>query len=254
MKMEWKEKKIIPGCEETELEGNKIGCLLIHGFRSCPFEMKEYGKYLNEMGFTVKSVLLPGHGTDPADLININWKDWIDSVENSLQELKNKCDRLFVAGLSTGASIALHIATKREVDGIIALAPGLYLKKSFAKLAHILKYVWKYKSIKSGPDVSVEVDYRVYSKVPIRIISELLLLFKSLKSKLYLVKSPVLIIYPQNDHVVRPKSSFTIYKRISSKKKRLIEFKKSYHILTMDIEKEKVYKESVKFIEEIISA
>ena len=44
--MKAKEKKIIPGCEETEIKGNEVGCLLIHGFRSCPFEMVEYGQYL----------------------------------------------------------------------------------------------------------------------------------------------------------------------------------------------------------------
>ncbi len=59
MKMEMKEKRIIPGCEETELKGSSVGCLLIHGFRSCPFEMQEYAKYLNKLGFTVKSILLP---------------------------------------------------------------------------------------------------------------------------------------------------------------------------------------------------
>jgi len=254
MKMEMKEKRIIPGCEETELKGSSVGCLLIHGFRSCPFEMQEYAKYLNELGFMVKSILLPGHGTDPADMLNVKWKDWVSSVENSLQYFKDKCDKIFIAGLSTGGSLALYIATEYEVDGVIALAPGLYLKKRLAKLSHILKYVWKYKNIKSGPDVSIKVESRVYPKVPVRIISELLLLFNSLKSKLHIIKVPVLIIYSQNDHVVKPKSSLTIYKRISSKKKRLVELKKSFHILTMDVEKKKVFEESGKFIKEILSS
>jgi len=252
--MELLEKKIIPGCEETILEGNNVGCLLIHGFRSCPFEMLEYGKYLNKMGFTIKSCLLPGHGTDPEDLLNVKWKDWVVSVEIALESLRKKCDKIFVAGLSTGGSISLYLALNNEIDGVIALAPGLFLKKRFAKLSHILKYIWKYKNIKSGPDISIKVESRVYPKVPVRIISELLLLFKSLKSKLHNIKVPTLIIYSQNDHVVKPKSSLTIYKKISSKKKRLVELKKSFHILTMDVEKTKVFKESGKFINEILSS
>jgi len=147
--MESKEKKIIPGCEETELKGNNIGCLLIHGFRSCPFEMQEYGKYLNKLGYTTKTILLPGHGTDPADLLNVNWMNWVNSVEKSLQSFKDKYDKIFVAGLSTGGSLALYIATKHDVDGVIALAPGLFLKKRLANLSHVLKYVWNYKNIKS---------------------------------------------------------------------------------------------------------
>ena len=254
MKMATKEKMIISGCEEKELKGDNIGCLLIHGFRSCPFEMQEYGKHLNGLGYTIKTILLPGHGTDPADLLTVNWKDWVYSVENALKYLKSKCNKIFVAGLSTGGSLALYIATLHEIDGVIALAPGLFLKKRLAKLSHILKYVWKYKNIKSGPDVSIKVEYRVYSRVPVRIISELLLLFKSLKSKLHLIKAPVLIIYAQNDHVVKPKSSLTVYEKISSKKKQIIKLKKSFHILTMDVEKKKVFAESEKFIKEILSS
>src|SRR5210317_2558856 len=125
------------------------------------------------MGFTIISCLLPGHGTDPEDLLNVKWKDWINSVEKSLQSLKNNCDKVFVAGLSTGGSISLYLAAENKIDGVIALAPGLFLKKRFAKLSHILKYVWKYKNIKSGPDVSIKVESRVYTKVPVRIISEL---------------------------------------------------------------------------------
>ncbi len=251
--MTLQEKEIIPGCEETVLNGNEVGCLLIHGFRSCPFEMKEYAEYLNELGYTVKTCLLPGHGTSPADLLNVKWGDWVEAVEESLEALKQNCQKTFVAGLSTGGSLALYLASKHNMNGVIALAPGLFLKQRNAFLSHILKYIWKFKSIKTGPDVSIKVESRVYPKVPVSIVSELLMLFKSLKSKLHLVKTPTLIIYSKNDHVVKPKSSKTIHDKISSHKKKLIELEKSFHILTMDVEKEKVFEESGKFIKEILS-
>lgn len=253
MKKNYIQKNIIPGCEEIMLKGNKIGCLLIHGFRSCPFEMKEYGQYLNEKGYTVKTCLLPGHGTNPEDLVNIKWENWVEYVENSLIALENICEKVILAGLSTGGSIALYLTTKHKIDGVIALAPGLFLKQKNAFLSHILKYVWKYKHIKSGPDVSVHVESKVYPKVPVSIISELLSLFKSLKSKLHLIEVPTLIIYSQKDHVVNPKSSLTIYNTIFSQHKKLIELKKSFHILTMDVEKTKVFKETDKFIKKILS-
>ncbi len=184
MMMEVREKKIIPGCEETELKGNEVGCLLIHGFRSCPFEMVEYGQYLNKLGLTVKTCLLPGHGTDPVDLLDVKWEQWLSAVEKSFESLQKKCKTIFVAGLSTGGSLALYLASKHNVNGVIALAPGLFLIQRFAKLSHILKYVWKYVSFKSGPDVSIKVESRVYPKVPVSIISELLTLFRKLKSKM----------------------------------------------------------------------
>jgi carboxylesterase len=215
--------------------------------------MKEYGAYLNGLGFTVKTCLLPGHGTEPTDLLNVRWEQWVEAVENSLESFKKKCNKIFLAGLSTGGSLALYLASTHKIDGVIALAPGLFLKQRYAKLSHVLKYVWKYTNMKSGPDVSVNIESRVYYKVPISIISELLSLFKSLKKKLSLIRVPTMIIYSLNDHVVKSQSSLTIYNTISSKKKHLIKLEKSFHILTMDIEKEKVFYESGRFINEIAS-
>jgi carboxylesterase len=245
--------KIIPGCEEELLEGNEVGCLLIHGFRSCSFEMKEFGKYLNELGFTVSMCLLPGHGTHPQDLVDKKWEHWAQAVENSYFDLRKKCKKIFIAGLSTGGSLALYLASKQKVDGVIALAPGLFLKNRYAKLSHFLKYIWKFKKIKSGPDISINVESRVYPKVPVSSVSELLSLFGALKTNLKFIIAPTLIIYSSNDHVARPQGALTIYNKISSKKKKIIKLEKSYHILTMDIEKQKVFYETGKYIKESLT-
>lgn len=253
MKMNYTQINIIPGCEEKEYNGNEVGCLLIHGFRSCPFEMGEYAEFLNALGFTVKTCLLPGHGTSPADLLEIKWEDWVMKVEDFYRDLQKQCKKIFIAGLSTGGSLALYLASIHQVDGIIALAPGLYLKQKFTFLSHILKYIWKYKKIKSGPDISIKVESKVYPKVPVASVSQLLCLFKALKKRLTDIKAPVLIVYSTQDHVVKSKSSKKIYNTISSQNKKLLQFEKSYHILTMDIERKRVFSESRKFINDIIS-
>ncbi len=252
MKKVLSEKKIIPGCEEIRYGGGQIGCLLIHGFKSCPHEMKDMGKYLNNLGFTVIITLLPGHGTSPQHLKETKWTEWFDSVKHSFFELRKKCKNVFVAGLSTGASLALHLAAHYEVDGVIALAPGLYLKQKSAKLAHILKYVWKYRNDQTGPDVSVKVKTLSYDKIPLNAVSELLKFFDHLYADLKEVFAPVLIIYSEKDHVIKPKSALTIYNSISSKNKRILKLEKSYHIITLDVEKEIVFSETSDFIKQIL--
>lgn len=253
MKKKLSEKKIIPGCEELRYEGNQTGCLLIHGFKSCPHEMKEMGIYLNNLGFTVLITLLPGHGTSPKHLKETKWTEWFDSVKLSLFELRKKCNKVFVSGLSTGASLALHLAAHYEVDGVIALAPGLYLKKKTAKLAHILKYVWKYQSDHTGPDVSIDVKTLAYKKIPLNAVSELLKFFTHLYTDLKEIYTPVLLIYSEQDHVIDTKSAVTIYNNISSTDKRILRLEKSYHILTLDVEKEIVFSETANFIKQILS-
>jgi carboxylesterase len=73
---------IIPTAEPFFFQGNKIGCLLIHGFTGAPKEMRWLGEYLANQGYTVLGVRLAGHATRPEDMRRMNWEDWAVSVED----------------------------------------------------------------------------------------------------------------------------------------------------------------------------
>src|SRR5438105_1705454 len=51
----------------------KYGVLLIHVLFDCPFSLYELGAYLAQNGIVCRSILLPGHGTRPSDLLNISY-------------------------------------------------------------------------------------------------------------------------------------------------------------------------------------
>src|SRR5690349_6977119 len=55
----------------------KYGVLLIHGLLDCPFSMRDVGARLQAAGVLCRSVLLPGQGTKPTDLLKISYKDWM---------------------------------------------------------------------------------------------------------------------------------------------------------------------------------
>ena len=50
---------IIPTAEPFFFPGNRIGCLLVHGFTGAPKEMRWMGEYLNQQGYTVGRIGLP---------------------------------------------------------------------------------------------------------------------------------------------------------------------------------------------------
>ncbi len=240
--------RIIPGCEPQYLNGGPKGCLLLHGFTSSPFEMHELGESLHREGYTVHIPLLPGHGTDPANLGKTMWYDWFETAKNELFQLRKKCKKVYVIGFSMGGTLALHLAAHYEIDGVAALAPGLYLKNRFAVLSHILKPIIRYSRKYSGSDIKADVKTLTYSKISVRAISELLKMFKHVKQDLKDIYIPILIIYAREDHVIDGKSAKTIYKNISSQNKRILELNNSYHIITLDNEKEKVFSEISYFL------
>jgi len=108
---------------EFHMPGGRNGVLLIHGLTGTPTEMRFVAKGLNRNGFTVYGMQLAGHCGDEADLLATGRQDWYRSVVTAAEKLRGEVDRLFVAGLSMGALLALKLAADRPemVDGL-----GLY--------------------------------------------------------------------------------------------------------------------------------
>lgn len=104
-------------------DGGPNGVLLLHGLTGTPAEMKYVGKGLARAGFTVYGPRLPGHCGTKADLLATGWHDWLAGAEEGLAFLAGRCERVFVAGLSMGALLALRLAAVHP--GTVA-GVGLY--------------------------------------------------------------------------------------------------------------------------------
>lgn len=91
-------------------EGGPNGVLLLHGLTGTPAEMKFVGKGLARAGFTVYGMQLAGHCGTKEDLLATGWRDWCASAEQGMAFLAGRCRRVFAAGLSMGALLALHLA------------------------------------------------------------------------------------------------------------------------------------------------
>ncbi len=50
--------------------------LLVHGLGDSPYSFTDLGPGLAAAGYLVRSVLLPGHGSKPADLMAAQYEDW----------------------------------------------------------------------------------------------------------------------------------------------------------------------------------
>src|SRR5262249_43499519 len=79
----------------------KYGALLVHGLFDCPFSLRDIGLQLQKQGVLCRSILLPGHGTKPSDLLHISYEDWIESVRFGVESLKSEVDQIFLIGYST---------------------------------------------------------------------------------------------------------------------------------------------------------
>ena len=71
----------------AEVAGGKAAVLMIHGLGGTQFDLGSMHKVLQRAGFTTHSLTLPGHGTQPEDLVNVRAEDWIEAVSKLYDDL-----------------------------------------------------------------------------------------------------------------------------------------------------------------------
>lgn len=115
------------------------GILLIHGLSDSPYFMRPIAQSLRRQGFLVRSILLPGHGTVPGDLLSVGYQEWILATEYGVDQLKRQVEKLYLGGFSTGGALCIREALKnKDVQGLILFAPAVGIRSSWAALAGIM--------------------------------------------------------------------------------------------------------------------
>jgi carboxylesterase len=242
----------LPGAEPFLYKSGEVGCLLLHGYTSSPFEMRGLGRYLADRGITAGAPLLAGHGTVPEDLTGKTWRDWYASANAALDDMLAQCKRVYLAGLSLGGALTLYTALHRGKDlaGIIAMSAPIYLPPPLGivlkGLQTSIPYVSKPFSDIEDPDARVQ--HISYDRSPVACIASLVEFLAHVRGALPQVKVPSLIIYARHDHVVPCVSSHYIYSRLGTTRKQMIALHRGFHIVTVDTDREKVYSAIHNFI------
>ncbi len=248
-------------------QGNNVGILLIHGFDDTAFIMSEYADYFIKNDFTVYNITLPGRGLTVQELSNTTWEEWVDFAKTDYLLLKNITKKTFIASFSTGATITLYllnILKKEELpEGLILLSPAIFFLNRFLSLSlgiclmQIFNYFNPYPKkinnrhlIYRDPVAREKYDSQKLSSS--KLIIELFKLSREIKKKIKSIEIPCATIQSKKDIVVNHYSAIWIIKKCTSNYKKQITLYESGHPVMVDLEKEKVFEESLKFINEVL--
>jgi len=101
------------------------GILLVHGLGDSPWTFHDVAQQLAAQGFLVRTVLLPGHGTRPEDLLTVTAEQWQRVVQEQAQALQQDVEQVYLGGFSTGANLVLEYAYAHpEIAGLALFSPG----------------------------------------------------------------------------------------------------------------------------------
>ncbi|MFD1413304.1 alpha/beta hydrolase [Oceanobacillus jeddahense] len=230
---------IIKGAESFYFKGGRAGVLIIHGFTGSPQAMYPIGKAFADAGYTVCGPRLKGHGTAPEDLEKYTYQDWINSVQEAYSWLEERCDNIFMLGLSMGGALTLYTAAKYPLFGIITVNAAVALPEMYKNPKE--RFIPD-----DGPDIKKEDAMEItYEKIPVKSIKELESLIKETKENLKNITCPVLIFSSEEDHVVSSDNAQMILEEVSSERKEIVALKDSYHVATLDNDQDLIIKKSL---------
>jgi carboxylesterase len=189
-----------------EGSSNNVGILLTHGFSASPTEMLPLGKFLHRKGFTVHGIRLAGHGTNCQELSNSSYNDWINSIDEGLSFLSEKCETIIPIGISMGAILSLLLVHQHpdiKFKKIVLLAPAFELKSKIIKLIPLISLFKKF--VYKGDNVlQYYKDHNLYAYYyyPTKAIVELEKLRKLFLNAPIRIKNPTLISYGDLDDTI----------------------------------------------------
>nr|WP_263323245.1 alpha/beta fold hydrolase [Neobacillus sp. Marseille-Q6967] len=237
---------ILEGAEPFYFEGNRVGILVSHGFTGSTQSMRPLGEAYAKAGYTVCGPRLKGHGTHYEDMETTTYQNWIDSVEEGYQWLKERCDTIFVTGLSMGGTLTLYMAENHpEIKAIIPINAAVDLPA----MAPVLQLEGVRFLDAIGSDIkNPEIKELAYEKTPVQSVKEILVLIEKVKADLDKISCPTLIFVSEEDHVVPPNNSKMIFDSISSSEKELYQLNNSYHVATLDYDQQVIIDKTLAFI------
>lgn len=97
-----------------EPSGAPVGAVvLLHGLTDSPFSLRHIARRYRDRGFVAIGIRLPGHGTVPAGLTSVEWRDWAAATRLAVREARRRIgpDKpLELIGFSNGGALALQYA------------------------------------------------------------------------------------------------------------------------------------------------
>jgi esterase/lipase len=185
------------------------------------------GQHFQQNGYLTRAILLPGHGTVPGALLNVQYEQWLQACRYGIATLKKEVDRVFLVGFSTGGSLALyHTLTEQDsrIAGLILICPAIKIRNPFAFVTNWHRFLFpQAKRLAWFKIASDEMsDYAKYSSVPYNGIYQVYRLSLAIRAYQDKPHCPLFFCVSDNDDTVDTESGIDYFKRQKSPKNRIL--------------------------------
>lgn len=241
------------GAEPRYTPGKTAGVLLLHDLSGSPQMLDDLANALMETGFTIDVPLLPGHGTEIADLVDMTWDDWAGAAQLALDELASRSGPVVVVGIGMGATLACWVAAfQPQVAGIVVINPRAVpvpqeaIDMLKAMMADGCEFVPPL-----GDDVSDRTAHFVsYKTVPVATLISMFEAIEDMAKHWGDLTVPMLVVTSARDHRVSPYNADFLVEHVGGEVERLV-LERSFHLATLDVDHKELEDSIVTFVKRV---
>jgi carboxylesterase len=256
------------------LQGGENCIVMLHGLGANALELQRLAKDLNQSGFSVVVPCIDGYTFETPSQ---SWSSWVDQVLVQIWELEKEYTTVSVLGLSMGSVLAMVVAQRhpRPLAGLVLLSTSLAYDgwsmpwyRGLLAISSWLPFVKSYRLKESEPFGVKNEEMRAAIKSALKssniaesgageisysLIKNGQLLIEEARDKARLIDCPTLIVHAVDDEVVHVRNAEWIFREIRSAEKEIIYLGDSYHMITIDNERETVTQETARFLKKSVN-
>lgn len=257
------------------LPAGERAVILFHGLSSSPLEVQLLGRGLQRAGYTVYMPHFPGYGDGGRDHPRVvtPWQNWVDQALTEFDRVKALHPQVAVGGLCIGATLALNVAARRseQVAALISLSLTLWYDgwslpwyRIFLPLAAYVPF-GKHYSFREKEPFGVK-DERMRSWIAREMsdtkssvagaatlgaesLVQAQRLCRATRRLLPRITTPLLAIHATEDDMSSMRNPEYLIRNVNSETAGLVALRNSYHMITLDQEKDRVLSETRGFID-----
>ena len=258
-----------------DLHGSAHGVLLLHSLAGGPQELQFVAQGLHQAGYTVQVPVLAGYSLAAAGQPLASQPAWTAAALAAFDALQARCTSVVVGGLSVGAVLALQLAALRapRVAGVMALSTALRFdgwavpwRRKLLPLAAWLPgagqlpvrmtppYGIRDDGLRAWIASQVDLAGRGAAAPPALRVRDLLQarrLAQQTRRLLPDITAPTLLLHAQHDDVASSRNAQEVGRGIRSQQVTWGLFADSFHLLSLDREKQCVLASMVRFLQQL---
>lgn len=210
---------------ELKATNNKQAILLIHGLTDSPYLFHDLAAFYHNKGFNVRTLLLPGHGTAPEALLDVEYEDWQQASRFAISKTLEDFEQVYLGGFSTGGTLILDnlLTSTQNLDklkGIMLWSPASKAKSSVAWAAQVADWIPFLDYAYKGADV----DFAKYESFSLNAGAQVHTLMNMLTKKLNNADTvpdiPLLTIASEVDSTIETKATIDLLSKWHNAKNR----------------------------------